>query len=68
MSHRESRPDDENVPLADRRAGQEDLFDDADFAGEFTPSPTDPANQPELDPDDRRVHGEDEGYEKPTSG
>lgn len=54
----------ENRPLADRRDNPED-HDAPDFAEEFAPSPTDPANQPEGDPDDH-VHGEDEGYDKPT--
>jgi hypothetical protein len=66
MSHSASHPDDENVPLADRRAGQEDVFDEPDFADEFAPSPTDPAGQPEDDPD-TRVYGEDEGYDRPSS-
>jgi hypothetical protein len=55
---------DESRPLADRRENPED-HEVADFAEEFAPSPTDPANQPEDDPDDH-VHGEDEGYEEPT--
>ncbi|GAA4593239.1 hypothetical protein GCM10023194_57080 [Planotetraspora phitsanulokensis] len=58
--------DDRNIPLADRRAEQEAVHDEPDFAEEFTPSPTDPAGQPETDPD-KEVHGQDEGYEKPTS-
>jgi hypothetical protein len=58
-----SEPD-EDRPLADRREDPE-VHDEPDFAGEFAPSETDPANQPEDDPDDR-VYGEDEGYEKPT--
>ncbi|GII86880.1 hypothetical protein Ssi03_48700 [Sphaerisporangium siamense] len=60
-----TRPDDENVPLADRRAGQEDQHDEPDFAEESAPSPTDPAGQPRTDPD-RDVYGDDEGYEEPT--
>jgi hypothetical protein len=32
----------------------------------FAPSPTDPAGQPDNDPDSE-VYGEDEGYERPTS-
>jgi hypothetical protein len=63
---RASRPGDRNAPLADRRRRQEDNHDEPDFAEEFAPSPTDPAGQPENDPD-TGVHGEDEGYEKPTS-
>ncbi|MFG3441390.1 hypothetical protein ACGF0J_29445 [Nonomuraea sp. NPDC047897] len=51
-------------PLADRRADPE-VHDEADFAEEFVPSPTDPANQPEGDPHER-VYGEDEGYDRPT--
>ncbi|GIH94418.1 hypothetical protein ACFFMN_18490 [Planobispora siamensis] len=58
-----SNPD-ENRPLADRRNIDED-HDVPDVAGEFTPSPTDPSNQPEDDPNER-VYGQDEGYEKPT--
>jgi hypothetical protein len=61
-----ARPDDENVPLADRRAEQLDQHEEPDFAEESTASPTDPAGQPEADPDGD-VYGEDEGYEKPTS-
>ncbi|MBG0829171.1 hypothetical protein HS041_15485 [Planomonospora sp. ID67723] len=57
-----SQPDDR--PLADRRDSEED-HGEPDIAGEFTPSPTDPAGQPEEDPDDR-VYGQDEGYEGPT--
>ena len=57
-----SQPDER--PLADRREHPEE-FDDADFAEESAPSPADPANQPEQDPDDT-VYGEDEGYDKPT--
>ncbi|WP_113703648.1 hypothetical protein [Nonomuraea lactucae] len=51
-------------PLADRREDPQ-MYEDADFGEEFAPSPTDPANQPEQDPQDE-VYGEDEGYEKPT--
>jgi hypothetical protein len=51
-------------PLADRRSRPEE-YDEPDFADEASPSPTDPANQPDQDPDDR-VHGDDEGYEPPT--
>ncbi|GAA3133723.1 hypothetical protein [Streptosporangium carneum] len=58
-----SQPE-EDRPLADRRDAPED-HEEPDFAGEFAPSATDPANQPEDDPDDR-VYGQDEGYEKPT--
>ncbi|WP_431899885.1 hypothetical protein [Nonomuraea sp. bgisy101] len=58
-----SRQPDER-PLSDRRERPED-YDTADFAEEFTPSPTDPANQPEDDPDER-VYGQAEGYERPT--
>ncbi|MEV0195581.1 hypothetical protein [Nonomuraea sp. NPDC050691] len=57
-----SQPDER--PLADRRENPEE-FDDADFAEEFDPSPTDPANQPEQDPH-REVYGEAEGYDRPT--
>ncbi|MCK2218566.1 hypothetical protein MF672_032935 [Actinomadura sp. ATCC 31491] len=60
-----SQPD-ETAPLADRRDPAED-HEEPDFAEEFTPSPTDPANQPEDDPDER-VYGQDEGYDKPTDG
>ncbi len=55
---------DEDRPLADRR-DDPDAHEEPDFAGEFAPSATDPANQPESDPDNR-VYGEDEGYERPT--
>jgi hypothetical protein len=58
MSERDDRP------LADRRENPE-LHDDPDIGEEFVPSPTDPANQPEQDPDDR-VYGDDEGYDRPT--
>ncbi|WP_449063956.1 hypothetical protein [Planomonospora algeriensis] len=58
-----SRPD-EDKPLADRRERPE-VHDEPDIAGEAAPSATDPANQPEDDPD-RRVYGQDEGYERPT--
>ncbi|GAA3445427.1 hypothetical protein [Planomonospora venezuelensis] len=58
-----SQPD-EGRPLADRRGGGEE-YEEPDIAGEFAPSPTDPAGQPGDDPDDR-VYGQDEGYEKPT--
>ncbi|MEU4834372.1 hypothetical protein [Streptosporangium sp. NPDC023615] len=57
---------DEDIPLADRRADQQDVHDEPDFADEFAPSPTDPANQPEDDPD-TDVHGQDEGHERPSS-
>ncbi|MET9340611.1 hypothetical protein [Nonomuraea sp. NPDC003804] len=39
--------------------------DEPDFADEHSPSPSDPANQPEQDPD-QEVYGGDEGYERPT--
>ncbi|GLX95789.1 hypothetical protein [Herbidospora sp. NBRC 101105] len=55
---------DDSAPLADRRNPEED-HDEPDIAGEFSPSATDPANQPEDDPDDK-VYGEDEGYDRPT--
>ncbi|GIH79632.1 hypothetical protein [Planobispora longispora] len=58
-----SQPD-EDRPLADRRSGQEE-HEVPDFAGEFAPSATDPAGQPQDDPDER-VYGQDEGYEEPT--
>ncbi|WP_329428124.1 hypothetical protein OG339_01650 [Streptosporangium sp. NBC_01495] len=64
MSH--SEPDHEDAPLADRRAEQQDVHDEPDFADEFAPSPTDPAGQPEDDPD-TDVYGQDEGYDRPTS-
>ncbi|GII80024.1 hypothetical protein Sru01_50060 [Sphaerisporangium rufum] len=61
------RSDDENVPLADRRTAQErEAAGEDDFAAEFEPSHTDPANQPEDDPG-RRAYGESEGYDRPTS-
>ncbi|MFI6511059.1 hypothetical protein ACIBCT_25925 [Streptosporangium sp. NPDC050855] len=65
MSHSEPTSD-QDVPLADRRADQQDLHEEPDFADEFAPSPTDPAGQPEDDPN-TAVHGEDEGYDRPTS-
>ena len=58
--------DERDIPLADRRAGQQDQHDEPDIAEEATPSPTDPAGRPETDPDDR-VYGGDEGYENPTT-
>ncbi|GAA4206981.1 hypothetical protein GCM10022252_70010 [Streptosporangium oxazolinicum] len=64
MSH--SGSDHEDAPLADRRADQQDIHDEPDFADEFAPSPTDPAGQPEDDPD-ADVYGQDEGYDRPTS-
>ncbi len=59
------RPERDDRPLADRR---EDPGQSAepDFADEHSPSPTDPASQPEQDPDKRRVYGQDEGYNRPT--
>ncbi|MFI6538571.1 hypothetical protein ACIBHY_39375 [Nonomuraea sp. NPDC050547] len=51
-------------PLGDHRE-RPDMYDEPDFAEEFTPSPADPANQPEDDPDEH-VYGQAEGYERPT--
>ncbi|GGO64144.1 hypothetical protein [Nonomuraea cavernae] len=58
-----SQPD-ETAPLADRRDPEED-HGEPEFADEFSPSPTDPANQSEGDPDEE-VHGQAEGYDEPT--
>jgi hypothetical protein len=52
----------EDKPLADRRAeGDAPQEDDADFAGEHEPGPTDPPNAPEETPG-----GESEGYSPQT--
>ncbi|GGP80956.1 hypothetical protein [Streptosporangium pseudovulgare] len=58
-----SQPE-ENRSLADRRDDPE-AYAEPDIAGEFTTSETDPAGQPESDPDEH-VYGEAEGYERPT--
>jgi hypothetical protein len=57
----DQRKQDEDKPLADRRAeAGAPQEDDADFAGEHTPSETDPPN---ARPD--APGGEDEGYSPP---
>ncbi|WP_019634933.1 hypothetical protein [Actinomadura atramentaria] len=58
-----TRRDDQDRPLADRRADPGDPVpdDEADFAGEHTPGPTDPPNAAADTPG-----GEDEGYRPQT--
>jgi hypothetical protein len=52
----------EDKPLADRRAeAGAPQEEDADFAGEHEPGPTDPANAEAETPG-----GEEEGYSSPT--
>jgi hypothetical protein len=58
------QPERDDRPLADRREDPEQAAE-PDFADEHSPSPTDPASQPEQDPD-KRVYGQDEGYNRPT--
>ena len=56
------RRDDDDRPLADRRADAGAApGDEPDFAGEHTPSDTDP---PQASPS--APGGEDEGYRPPT--
>jgi hypothetical protein len=63
MENDPAKNDEEQRPLADRRAGQGGPVEDEehDFAEETTPSPSDPPNAPADAPG-----GEDDGYAPQT--